>query len=67
MFFQLKEELVNVYQQLKQLCKDCGHDIGNHDNNDTYKLGSLSPLLQDLRAIMQNMVSHKSHVSMFYG
>lgn len=60
--YELKEELVNVYSQLKQLCKDFGrHVVDQIDEH--YKLGSLSPLLLDLREVMQDMISHKSHIS----
>jgi hypothetical protein len=31
--------------------------------DEHYKLGSISPLLIDLREVMQEMISHKSHVS----
>ncbi|VDI48662.1 coiled-coil domain-containing protein 64 [Mytilus galloprovincialis] len=57
--YELKEELVNVYSHLKQLCKDCGKSVDKYPG--CYKVGILSPLLQDLREVMQNMVSNKSH------
>ena len=44
------------------MCKDFGrHVVDQIDEH--YKLGSLSPLLLDLREVMQDMISHKSHVS----
>ncbi|XP_052075613.1 bicaudal D-related protein homolog isoform X2 [Mytilus californianus] len=57
--YELKEELVNVYSHLKQLCKDCGKPVDKYPGG--YKVGILSPLLQDLREVMQNMITHKSH------
>lgn len=60
--FELKEELVNVYSQLKQLSKDCGRNVANQ-SEDGYKLGSIFPLLHDLREVMQNMTLQNSHYS----